>query len=244
VREIGTASLSQRYAFHADRLRFAVARRMKPQAHFLHIGKTGGTAIQEALKPVRTRGRYAIALHRHRTTLADLPDGEPFFLCVRDPIARYVSAFYGRQRADLPRYYVPHRPGEAAAFARYPTANALAEAIGTPEGDAAMESIQHVRDHYWRWVVDQRHLHTAVEAEQVLGVLRQEHLDTDFSQLLERLELPQTTLQRDPVKAHRNPDDVDRSLSPLARHNLEEWYRDDYDFLRTCVQFHLVPPLT
>ena len=51
----------------------------KQTAHFLHVGKTGGTAVKEALRNHLDSGRYTIKLHRHKTTLADVPKGEKVF---------------------------------------------------------------------------------------------------------------------------------------------------------------------
>ena len=80
--------------------------------HFLHIGKTGGSAVKEAIA-----GRPGIALHEHGARLRDIPQGEPVFFTVREPLARYVSAFNSRLRAGRPRYDVPWSPDEAKAFA-------------------------------------------------------------------------------------------------------------------------------
>jgi|688.fasta_scaffold455285_2 hypothetical protein len=55
----------------------------KPKAHFLHIGKTGGTAVQQALEPHLHAGKYAIVLEPHATRLADVPPGEAVFFLLR-----------------------------------------------------------------------------------------------------------------------------------------------------------------
>lgn len=75
--------------------------------HFVHVGKTGGTAIKQALLSHRLAYRHErnahklpagpygrIHLHKHRFRLGDVPPGDFVFFCVRDPIARFVSGFY------------------------------------------------------------------------------------------------------------------------------------------------------
>lgn len=44
--------------------------------HFLHIGKTGGTAIRAALKDIENGGEYEIVLHNHGVSLSDIPRGQ------------------------------------------------------------------------------------------------------------------------------------------------------------------------
>ena len=75
--------------------------------HFLHIGKTGGTAAKSALRGHENSGDYEIILHEHDFQLKDVPLGEKVVFFVRDPISRFVSGFYGRQRQDLPRHDAP-----------------------------------------------------------------------------------------------------------------------------------------
>jgi len=92
--------------------------------HFLHIGKTGGTAVKHALKPVAAPGY--LMLHGHDVRLHDVAPDEQVFFFLRDPLSRFVSAFYSRQREGRPRYVVPWTPDEEAAFGRFRTANELA----------------------------------------------------------------------------------------------------------------------
>jgi hypothetical protein len=57
--------------------------------HFLHVGKTGGTAVKHALQPIAAR--FGIVLHPHPTTLPEVPAGEFFFFFLRDPAARFAT---------------------------------------------------------------------------------------------------------------------------------------------------------
>ena len=58
--------------------------------HFLHIGKTGGSAIKYALKSYSSNARYAIYIHNHNFILRDVPKGEGVVFFLRDPIERFI----------------------------------------------------------------------------------------------------------------------------------------------------------
>jgi hypothetical protein len=219
-----------------------------PRVHFLHIGKTGGTAVKTALIPFREAGPYVLQLGGgHRTCLRDVPPGDRFFFAIRDPIDRFVSGFYSRKLDDRPGYIaakgtaVPRPPlsdEEVAAFARFPTPNALAAALAAMQPDeraaaaAAMSAIDHVRSRYWRWLGDPELL--ARRAPDAVMVLRQPWLTEDFAVLCKLLDLPDARLPIDDLRAKRNPPDIDRALSPEAVTNLRRWLAPDYDAVRHC----------
>ena len=87
--------------------------------HFLHIGKTGGSAIKAALRDFRET--HDIALHPHWVPAETVPAHERFFFCVRDPVTRFVSAFNSRLRMGKPTGFVEWDADEEWAFARFPT---------------------------------------------------------------------------------------------------------------------------
>src|SRR4051812_28297644 len=103
--------------------------------HFLHVGKTGGTAIKRALRSgqVRATPYGRLLLHRHRFTLRDVPEDDFVFFCVRDPIARFVSGFYSRRDQGRPRYHFEWSPAEATAFATFATPEQLAGALAADD---------------------------------------------------------------------------------------------------------------
>jgi hypothetical protein len=221
-----------------QRARRERASRGRPAAHFLHIGKTGGTAIRHALEQTPS-SRYRIVVHRHADTVLDVPPGEPFFFVVRDPLTRYVSAFNSRLRQGLPRYHVPWSEDEATAFARFETPGGLARALSSDDPEeagaarTAMRSIRHVSTSYWDWLVDQATLDA--RRDDILFVGFQEQLDTDFAILARRLGLPPSSgLPTDDRAAHRAPSDVVRDLDDLAVTNLRAWYAADIDFIERC----------
>lgn len=140
----------------------------RPRAHFLHIGKTGGTAVKFALGNA-SDGAYEIVLHGHGTTLEQVPPGDRFFFVLRDPVERFVSGFYSRQRQGRPRYRSPWSPAEERAFQHFDTPEALAIALSSSDGDArdhalaAMRSIEHVRDAYSVWFKNDRYFESRLK---------------------------------------------------------------------------------
>lgn len=208
----------------------------RPVAHFLHVGKTAGTALKHALSDVERSSTYRLVLHTHWTRLNAVPEDDFFFFCVRDPVSRFVSGFLSRQHEGRPRYVIRWREDEKLAFSRFDSANGLAVALTAggrqqQEAEEAMGAIRHVRDSYWTWFKDPDYFRQ--RSDHVLWVGRQESLDVDgLSSILgvKALHLPE-----DPVVAHLNTEEKP-TLSDLARTNLRSWYAKDYEFLALCAE--------
>jgi hypothetical protein len=63
----------------------------------------------------------------------------------------------------------------------------------------------------------------------------QESLNEDFERLKLILCLPeQVKLPSDEVHSHKNPENLDKRLDPVAIENLKNWYQEDYKFLALC----------
>ena len=214
--------------------------------HFLHVGKTGGTALKHAIGSVQqtTSGDETglpcvIHLHRHAVALRDVPAGEKFFFFVRDPVGRFVSGFYSRQRQGAPRYPGRWTEQERAAFERFDTPNRLACALSSTNdeervaAETAMRSISHVRDSYWKWFENEYYFLSRLDDLFFIGF--QNHLSEDFEILKSRLQLPKgLMLPDDEVQSHANPRHLDRTLGDAAVANLSRWYEKDFLFLRMC----------
>lgn len=221
------------------RLQVASARaRLKGRevAHFLHPGKTAGTAVKFALGDAPPSPRFDVLVHTHGVRMVDLPRRDMFFFVVRDPVDRFVSGFSSRQRQGRPRHNTPWTPDERRAFERFDTPQALADALGgTGAGREAaveaMSSIQHVRASYWYWFGDE----TAFDrrADRVLFVGFQECLDDQLPVLAERLGLPGLHVPADDVTANRSTA-VKPALTDEARSVMAEWYAADYRFVDRC----------
>ncbi len=208
----------------------------KPVLHFLHLPKTGGSAIREALEGHEFEGRYALQLRRHRTTLPDIPPGEHVFFALRDPVDRFVSAFYSRLRRGRPRHNSQWTPGEQLVFTRFASASQMAEALDSddPEAkDAAVAGMGAVRHfaHYGHWLGPLAEFRARLS--DVVAVLHTESLTADFDALRTILGVT-ATLPLDDIGAHRNPASVDRSLSDRAMTNLRRWYEQDLDYINVA----------
>lgn len=211
----------------------------KPRVHFLHLGKTGGSAVKYAIENCpNPHSRYVVYLHPHETTLRDVPKQEKFFFFLRDPVSRFVSGFYSRQRQGRPRYFLRWTPAEEAAFARFTTPNALAAALTSTDhhervqAEAAMKTILHVKDSYWNWFESREYFSSRLPDLFFVGF--QEQLSSDFEIITSKLGLPGLALPQDEVHAHRNPQYLNKSLDPTAVANLEKWYAADFEFVDLC----------
>jgi hypothetical protein len=205
-------------------------------AHFLHIGKTGGSAIKAALRPFRKQCN--IAFHPHWFATANVPAGERFFFCVRDPVSRFISAFNSRLRMGRPAGLVPWDADEEWAFARFQTPDALAAALGaTDPAEArqarrAMRSIRHVRQHQNEWFPAPAENSLQKQARRVLWIGFQESLDADFELLKSHMKLSADVfLPLDNALAHRAPENCPTVLTGEGRRNIAAWYAEDVRFV-------------
>lgn len=130
--------------------------------HFIHIGKTGGTSIIHALQKY-TGKNYEFILHPHETLLADIPKDEKFFFSTRDPLTRFQSAFYSRQRQGRPRYMVDWSENEAKCYKWYSTPEKLALDLKSlviwkrRRAKYAINSIMHINSSFWNWFLNEQY---------------------------------------------------------------------------------------
>lgn len=213
--------------------------RGKPRVHFLHLGKTGGSAVKYAIETCpNPHAKYVVYLHPHETTLRDVPQGDQFFFFLRDPISRFVSGFYSRQRQGRPRYFMAWTPDEKIAFERFTSPNELAVALSSDDprqkaaAEAAMNSILHLKDPYWSWFDSEEYFASRVPDLFFVGF--QEQLAADFEVVKAKLDLPHIVLPQDEVHAHRNPANLDKRLDERAVANLQERYAADFRFVEMC----------
>jgi hypothetical protein len=207
--------------------------------HFLHIGKTGGTAVKQCLQDNAGATDYELLLHGHDVTLRDVPRGEKILFVIRDPLTRFVSGFNGRMREDLPRYHYPWKDAERMAFERFTTPDDLARALSSDDreerlaAEHAMRNIGHVNTPYSYWFGDERAVRKRLSDIFFIGF--QDRLDDDFELLKRKLDLPaEARLPSEEIAAHRTPLGFSQYLGDEARANLERWYADDLDFVGLC----------
>ncbi|MBK5928385.1 hypothetical protein, partial [Rhodobaculum claviforme] len=160
----------------------------------LHIGKTGGTFVKRVLKDPDLFVQQPVLFvpFGHNIRHCHLPEGARFLFCTRDPVRRFASGFASRQRMGRPPSHRPWSRAEAAAFARFATANDLAEALDSADtaeqaaARAAMGAIKHVAQPHSHWFSDRARLARDIAAGRALRV-RQEALVPDLEAVLARL---------------------------------------------------------
>lgn len=218
-------------------------RLQRPDHCVLHIGKTAGTALMSVLKQHLRRVPDApIAAFHHSMTLPRLreryPDAKVVFF-VRDPIERFVSGFNSRLRQGLPRHHHAWTPAEQAAFERFATANALAEALSANSVEEltaareAMLSIGHVRQSLADFLDSPAFLQR--EGRCIAFIGEQSAFDSDLAVLRRLLDIdPDILAPADDVGSHRMPAGMNRFLSEQALANLRDWYAADYPILEWC----------
>jgi len=219
--------------------------------HFIHIGKTAGSAIRGAVAEkaglsgnLCSAKDYILLMHGHDFKLEDVQEGEFAFFSVRDPLQRFVSGFYSRKRMGRPKNNNPWTKEEAQAFQYFQTPNEVGLSLG---GDAkereracfALENIGHVNSSYWDWFGDAAFL--KANKHKILFVLRQENLNADFHMFCRQYAPDLGDLPNDEVKSHKNPDMLDKTLEEQAKTYLKEWYQREYAFLDLLYTEGLIP---
>ncbi|HSG54226.1 MAG TPA: hypothetical protein VLA45_02145, partial [Paracoccaceae bacterium] len=117
----------------------------------IHIGKTGGTYVQEVIRASQAPGSGGVHLPGHiplKQAIADYGAGLRFGFVFRDPLARFTSGFYSRLRMGRPQRQVIWNAGEAAAFSYFTSATDLAEALDSTDArqqSAAVFSLRAIR---------------------------------------------------------------------------------------------------
>lgn len=215
-----------------------LARSRKQRVHFLHIGKTGGSAIKSALRDYLETPRYSLILHGHGTSLKDVRKGEHVVFFLRDPIARFVSGFYSRQRKGQPRYYAEWRPQEKEVFENFATPNQVAVSLGDRGSREhavavmALKSVPHFKP-YSKWYVSLEYFQSRID--DILFIGFQESLDRDFEELKGILGIPPSvSLPADDIAAHRSPRTLDTFIEERGMSALRNWFADDFEFIVLC----------
>lgn len=202
------------------------------QLHFLHVRKTGGSAVKSALETLagqRTKWGQ-LTLHRHAIGLRDIPKSDHCFFVVRDPVSRFISGFHSRLRRGAPSGRVPWDAGEALAFGQFRTARDLAIGLAAcdPNATAAMSAIRHLKYPLADWLGKPHEV--LARRHSILWVGRQECLDRDWDDLLRLLGLS-STLKLPSDSAQSNRSYTIDTLTPAGEKAVRHWYSQDYALL-------------
>jgi len=210
--------------------------------HFLQIAGTTSSQVMELIPEMNEHALdMRIVPHRHDAFLRDIPRGAPYFFCITNPIARFVSGFYSRKSQGQNRTseYPKWSELERRAFGDFGHANDLAEALFQrgSRGEKAFSAITSIRQialsqiDYFHFFWEGNFL----ETRPPLFILRNENFLEDLMRLEDFLGLSRTV-----KPSERNPsaaellDETVPELSERAKTNLHEWYRQDFEFYRRC----------
>jgi hypothetical protein len=200
----------------------------------VHVGKCGGTPVARAL---RKAGYSFERVHMRRPKVSE---SRSYVLLVRDPVARFVSAFNWRRHVlgqDLnpedptrdPIWRLKHR-AEWAFIAMFASAGELAEQLVVEPGSQVSPAIElanligHVRQGYG-WYFDR--LPDEILPSQLLAMVCQERLEEDLHAAFGI---------RPRESRHRDYPRLSEQLSPRARANLADILGDEYRTLEKLMR--------
>jgi len=206
--------------------------------HVLHIRKTGGTALKDALASCPKPKGVRMVFHGHSVRLVDIPRRDEVVFFVRDTAPRFVSGFNGRLREGRPRYDVPLSPQERRSLTIFPTPQDLAlglyaeDATTREEADRAMREVRIVGTRLADWLGDAESLNARRDRILLIGWTKT--LPADFERLKGLLGLSIECRLPTGDSAHRAPETQVRTLSDAAVANLRRWFADDEPLLAAC----------
>lgn len=249
--QIKNVAKKHNFVFHETKLykyNF-VTIRLFPSLYFIHVGKSGGTSIKYNFMK---NGIHLQNYHLDRPSCKR--HAQSFFiLWIRNPISRFVSAFYhAKNRIDGDTSLVPYRhhqdyifsPSYDKLISIYQTANELAENLSHSHPyhrKVAMECMHHVDEHIFKglgyYTNNGEFIH---KNKHRIFVGRLEYFQEDFTNLVEnRLKIPFSFHYETKIRQNFNKNDT--ILSQKAIENLITFYHDtDYYALKVLLQHDLI----
>lgn len=215
---------------------------------FIHVGKCGGTTIDEAFKKHITR------LKKIHTTQVVVNPTEYYFTVVRNPIDRFISAYRYA-------YALSHQIEEAKgntntleggnlapkllerggydsfikdAIKDYKTPNDFAENfINNP----ILKNIEHIK-----WGISEYFTPNVLEKirKNLIFVGRQEYLNEDLKKFSSWISSP---IEFTPLRINKINEEFRSKelLSTKALSNIRNFYKNDYEVIKTFVNWNLLP---
>jgi hypothetical protein len=231
---------------------------------FIHIGKTGGTTLNEQLK-------LALSDYKQYHHEKEYSDREKYIIWIRNPIARFVSAFnhsfYGvhvdihkikkfdwenclipaRMKGSMTRSYVfSERYDEL--IRKFSSANELAECLYSNDlekRDLARELMNNIEEHLFKgigWYLGNGDFIKTNNAN-IMFVGRTETMREDLRSLSKILNVELNCDLK--IRENVYVDESMKYLSPVAIKNVIEWYKDsDYATLEQLYNFGWITKYT
>lgn len=204
--------------------------------HFMHIPKTGGSALKITFK---THNISVLEMHGHTFTLKDVKDTDGVVFSIREPISRFCSAFYSRQRQGRPLYNSKWSSIEEKIFTTFKEPDVFVKALSSNKLDlkklaqSAFTSIGHFRS-LSHWLINIEYI--KLKQDSIVWILEQNSLNEDFSKLTKILHIDkEMTLPEGDARIHKNS--ISKySLSEDSIAILQGVYRADYEIINYCKQ--------
>lgn len=206
--------------------------------HFLHLPKTGGSAVRNAFKRSgllsTEHEQRTISYHPHKKTLADIPIGEQIMFTLRDPIDRFVSAFFYCKNTRNQHAF------EKFQLKNFATPNDLAACleINNPNHRFALRALKkclHMRCFRY-WYVNKDYFNSRLNDIFFIGFT--ETLEVDFNNLKALLNVNSNiALSSEKRIANKGPQHVrhqDKIIQEPGLTLLREWYKEDIEFTILC----------
>lgn len=198
---------------------------------FLHIPKTAGSAIKDAIRSAEMDDDTRPDIYLHESSLLDLR-GQSVVFSVRDPVDRVISGFYSRLRMGRPKVHIPHSRAEAKTFRRWPQFEDLARDVllGKRRARKGWRSIGHLRP-LSTWLRDVDELRSA----RIAYIADIRTLEAEWPHVRDALGLPKDSeLPSSPIKAHRAPNPAPEISHELRRDLMEKLWHD-YELYEECL---------
>ncbi len=207
-----------------------------PKICLLHPGKTGGTYLKSIIRYNKTLWTRPIKLLSHRETMAstlkDFGADRQIAFSFRNPVDRFVSAFYSRLRQGRPKYNRMWSPAEAVSFLYFESANELAEALNSENERTksaayyAFNSIMHIKTNYRFHFESLARLKD--EAPNIVACMDVANFDTGLPAFMDQIGISDFTMP-DAIDRHANPEEAN-ALSDAALANLKSFWALEFEF--------------
>lgn len=183
---------------------------------FLHIGKTGGSTINNYLRRAGLKFQYLHTAHSLNKGMA----GNKIFFFIRDPVARFISAFnYYRNNIMVKKW----RDKDYGVLKPFRTANQFAESNIVPANFKLVHLYKTLSD----YVGGIETLKYLCGQGSIYFVGRTEFLARDLLRLSDKL-----GLKRQKITRIHSSFGKKRGLSKLAKENLAARFSRDYEVIK------------